>query len=243
MITLPVPQVPTFRQRGFTLTEMAVVLVIVALLIGGMMVPMSAQQEARLNAETQTSLKTVQDSLLGFVVANGRLPCPANPTLATGVEDCTRQWGALPWGLLGITPTDAWGRLYTYRVTDSFKDALPGGNATLTPPVSCTATPTQSSFALCSDGDITITDGAATPNTVAGKVPAIIVSHGANGRGAYLPGGNATPLSAGTGNELENSNSDATFVNKVPDPNFDDIVVWLPTSILANRMISAGKLP
>ncbi len=238
-----VPPAPTYTERGFTLTEMAVVLVIVALLIGGMMVPMSAQQEARLNAETQTSLKTVQDSLLGFVVANGRLPCPANPTLATGVEDCTRQWGALPWALLGITPTDAWGRLYTYRITDSFKDALPGGTATLTPPVSCTTIPAQSSFALCSEGDITITDGAATPNNIAEKIPVVVVSHGPNGRGAYLPGGNPTPLAAGTGNELDNSNGDATFVSKSPDPSFDDIVIWIPTSILANRMISAGRLP
>jgi prepilin-type N-terminal cleavage/methylation domain-containing protein len=38
--------------RGFTLTEMAVVLVIVALLIAGMMLPLSSQQDNRARKET-----------------------------------------------------------------------------------------------------------------------------------------------------------------------------------------------
>jgi hypothetical protein len=36
---------------------------------------------------------------------------------------------------------------------------------------------------------------------------------------------------------------DPDFVQRTPSNTFDDIVVWLPTTILVHRMISAGRLP
>lgn len=63
--------------RGFTLTELAVVLVIVAFLIGGMLIPLAAQDDLRRTQETQKTLNDIRDALLGFAAANGRLPCPA----------------------------------------------------------------------------------------------------------------------------------------------------------------------
>ncbi len=42
-------------QRGFTLIEMAIVLVIVTILIGGLAMPLSAQIQARRIAETRTT--------------------------------------------------------------------------------------------------------------------------------------------------------------------------------------------
>lgn len=215
---LAVPSAPTFSQKGFSLTEMAVVLVIVALLVGGMLLPISAQQNQRYTAETESQMKLALDSVMGFAVIKNRLPCPANPSLETGVEDCSRMQGTLPWADLGINRTDAWGRKFSYRVTDAFK----------------------SSFLVNTSGDITIKDGSGTP--IATQIPAIIVSHGINGLGAYVPGV-STPLPAGTGDELENSDTNAVFVSKTPDPNFDDLVAWIPPTVLINRMISAGKLP
>jgi hypothetical protein len=40
--------------------------------------------------------------------------------------------------------------------------------------------------------------------------------------------------------EEENANGDANFVSS---NNIDDQLIWLPTSILMGRMLSAGKLP
>ena len=64
--------------HGFTLTELAVVLVIVALMIGGLRLPLSAQDDIRRTQETQKTLNEARDALIGFAAANGRLPCPAS---------------------------------------------------------------------------------------------------------------------------------------------------------------------
>lgn len=229
------------REKGFTLTELAIVLFIVALLIGGLLPTVSSQIESRQISDTQKSMVEIKEALLGFAVANGRLPCPANPTLPAGTEDCTRTEGVLPWADLGVQQLDAWGRRYTYRVTNSFKDAIAAG--TVSPPALCTTLPAQSSFALCSEGDITITDGT---NTIASKVPAIVISHGNNGRGAYQPDGTQVPGAAG--DELENANNNTTFISRAATapgaPNeFDDLVTWIPLPLLMNRMITAGRLP
>lgn len=68
------------RQRGFSLTEMAVVFTIVALLLGGLTYTLSSQMEARLLTDTQRRLDDARELLLAFAVANGRLPCPARYT-------------------------------------------------------------------------------------------------------------------------------------------------------------------
>lgn len=72
------------RHAGFTLTELAIVLFIVSLLIGGMLVPLSAQMEVRGRQETEHALSNIREALIGFAVVNGRLPCPAQAGLATG---------------------------------------------------------------------------------------------------------------------------------------------------------------
>jgi prepilin-type N-terminal cleavage/methylation domain-containing protein len=133
---------------GFTLTELAVVLVIVALLIGGMLMPLSAQDDLRRTAETRKTLGDINDALIGFAAANGRLPCPAiegsngieSPPGGTNCDGSlgmgTNSYaGYVPAATLGITPvndngyaTDAWGNRIRYAVfPKSIPD--PGGNA------------------------------------------------------------------------------------------------------------------
>src|SRR5450756_1293281 len=122
------------QQKGFTLVEMAMVLLIVALLLGGMLVPLSAQMEQRNVSETQKSLSEIKEAIIGYALANGQLPCPADPSIATGLTNagivrptCTtvaNSSGVLPWATLGVSETDAWGNRYTYRVTPEFADAI-----------------------------------------------------------------------------------------------------------------------
>lgn len=121
-------------QSGFTLTELAIVLLIVGLLIGGMLMPLGAQDDLRRNAETRKTLDDIQEALLGFAAANGRLPCPATAT-TKGIEDpagggdCdvnvgTNSYGGfVPAATLGITRTntdgyavDAWGNPIRYAI-------------------------------------------------------------------------------------------------------------------------------
>ena len=232
------------RIQGFSLLEMAVVMLILGLLLAGLLPTLSAQLEQQRVVETRKQMNEIRDALLGFAVSQGRLPCPADGNLANdaGLEAvsgvgtslvCTSNRGVLPWATLGMNETDAWGRRYSYRVTATFADGEDGTAA------SC-AMPSSVSFQLCSLGNLTIlkTMGGAK---VSDYVPVVVVSHGQNGYGAYTPQGKQ--LAGATGDEAENVDNNNTFVSKEFGVNYDDLVLWLSPPILMNRMVAAGKLP
>jgi prepilin-type N-terminal cleavage/methylation domain-containing protein len=222
------------KGRGFTLVELAVALVVIALVLGMLVVPLGTQVDQQRINDTQKQLNLISEALLGFAIANGRLPCPASAAIAStaagaGVENkpgaaCALNEGVLPWATLGIAETDAWGRRFTYRVTAAFADDPAGG--------------LLASFLLTDSGNITVTNGAVNIST---NIVAVVVSHGKNGAGAYQS--NGTQLAPGTGDELENANGNATFVSRLPDPNFDDLLVWITPNVLKARMVAANRLP
>lgn len=209
-------------QAGFSLVEMAIVLIIFALLAGGLMVTITTQQEVQRLNEARRQLTEIREALIGYAVINNRLPRPANPALASGaagagVEDPTpRDMGVLPWATLGLPETDPWGQRFTYRVPASF----------------------QAPFTLATSGTITVTDGA---TNIATNLPAIVISHGRNGLGGYRSTGAQVPGAAG--DEAENVDNDTNFVSRTHTPDFDDDAVWVPLTILMSRMIAAGRLP
>lgn len=125
-----VPPTPTLaRQAGFTLTELAIVMFIVALLIGGMLLPMSAQRDVRALNETDKLLVEAREQVLGFAAVNQRLPCPASDASNGRELFCSNESGActetttypvhgrcahpydgfLPAASLGFFPIDAQG--------------------------------------------------------------------------------------------------------------------------------------
>lgn len=114
---------------GFTLAELAVVLVIVSLLIGGLLVPLSAQIDQRNYNETQQQISEIREALIGFAVVNGRLPRPAtsatngaeNPAICGSEALCT---GFIPWSTLGVKKTDAWNKIIQYSVSPAYADSL-----------------------------------------------------------------------------------------------------------------------
>jgi prepilin-type N-terminal cleavage/methylation domain-containing protein len=249
------------NRAGFTLVEMAIVLVIVGLLLGGLLMPLSAQVEQRQIGETQKALEEIKEALIGFAIANGRLPCPATATIVSGaagagIENtptatgCTGgQSGVLPWSTLGVNETDAWNWRYTYQVSSQFSRTV---NPTLTVAnfPGCTATTlpttplTQAAFALCSSGDNNVcpSNTGCPGTTIASTIPAIVVSHGKNGAGAYNTQGTLIPVSTDV-DEAANSDGNTNFVSHTPTSTFDDIVIWVSPNILFNRMVTAGKLP
>jgi type II secretory pathway pseudopilin PulG len=223
--------------RGFTLVEIAVVFVIIALLLGMLVVPLSTQVDQQRIGDTQKHARTITEAILGFAVANGRLPCPATATTASttagaGLENkagaaCGITEGVVPWTTLGVQETDSWGQRYTYRVTPAFADDPAGG--------------LQASFQLTDNGGITVTSGGAAPITIATNVAAVMVSHGKNGIGGYKSDG--TQVAGAAGDELENADNDTTFISKLPEPTFDDLIVWVSSNVLKSRMVAAGRLP
>ena len=226
------------RTSGFTLIELAVALLIIALVLGMLIVPLGTQVDQQRINDTQKQLNVINEALLGFAVANGRLPCPASPatpntTAGAGTENkpaatCALNEGVLPWATLGIAETDAWGRRFTYRVSAAFADDPAGG--------------LLASFLLTDNGNITVTNGPVNGNVnMTTTSVAVVVSHGKNGAGAYQS--NGTQLAVGTGDELENANGNSTFVSRLPDPDFDDLLVWITPNVLKARMVAANRLP
>jgi prepilin-type N-terminal cleavage/methylation domain-containing protein len=224
------------RHGGFTLIELAVVLAIFGLLLGILVVPLSTQVDQNRIAEAERQLASVREALIGFAIANGRLPCPAISAVATGAANAGNEnrvgaacapgfsEGVLPWATLGVPETDPWGRRLTYRVTLAFADDFVAGM--------------QASFLITDSGNINVTDGAVN---IASNVPAVVVSHGKNGRGAWRTDG--VQIGGAAGNELENANGTITFVSRGHAPDFDDLVVWVSPNTLKSRMVAANRLP
>ena len=99
--------------RGFTLVELAVVIVIVALLLGALLVPLATQLQQQKNRETRETLEEIREALLGYAMAQGRLPCPDRDAAPDGLENAPcgasnqTAEGFLPYDDLGVSATDA----------------------------------------------------------------------------------------------------------------------------------------
>jgi prepilin-type N-terminal cleavage/methylation domain-containing protein len=234
---------PPHSNNGFSLVELAIVLVIVALLTSGLLLGISAQRNAAENVDAQRQLENIREALLGFAMANGRLPCPADPALTSadvnkvGLEDppngpCNRVIGAVPWATLSLPELDPWGNRFTYFASNQFT-AVPTGGALASFSLSTGVAPNSTA------GLANINDG--NGNNIASDLPAVIVSHGSHSAGAWQPSGVQLPGAAG--DELENANITPTFISHTPSNSFDDLVTWVVPSILKSKMVAAGRLP
>ncbi|MES2257609.1 MAG: type II secretion system protein [Pseudomonadota bacterium] len=232
----------TSRQQGFSLVEIAIVLVIVGFLIGGLVTPLNMQIEQRKVADTQRALDDAREALVGFALRYGYLPCPAI-SVRDGQEDrsgnrCTdeKRDGFLPWATLGLPKLDSWNHLFRYSVTPAFADSI-------------------NRFKLVTPRDISVYTrdplGALAPATASADIPAVILSHGKNGYGGVSEAG-VRVASAVRGNEDEQNNatSDINFIARngsdnraSPGGEFDDLVTWVSPNILFNRMVAAQVLP
>ena len=67
-------------QKGFSLIEIAIVLVVLGLLLGGLLGPLSVRVEQQERAKTQALLEEIKEALLGYAAINGYLPCPTTET-------------------------------------------------------------------------------------------------------------------------------------------------------------------
>jgi len=63
------------RLSGFTLLEMAIVLLIMGLLLGSVMRPMGGAIKERQRSETQMLLVEIREAIIGFASVHRRLPC------------------------------------------------------------------------------------------------------------------------------------------------------------------------
>lgn len=215
------------EQAGFTLLEIAIVMVIFGLIVGGLIGPMSLQMENLDRKETESTIDQAIDTIIVYAIRNGRLPCPDTDNDGqenTTGSNCSNARGQLPWVTLGVNRIDAWAQPFTYRVDPQFSDTTDGTGCP-------DADVPGVSFEICSTGNINILD-ANGGNLVAAGVPAVIVSHGRNGPGAT------------DNHERENTDNDTNFVDRSHiNGGYDDHVGWVNVNALIGKMINAQKLP
>lgn len=72
------------KNKGFTLVELAISLLIVGLLLAGILGPISTRIEQKNRQGTQDQLNDAKEALLGFALTEGRLPCPDCPSITVG---------------------------------------------------------------------------------------------------------------------------------------------------------------
>lgn len=239
------------KYAGFTLVEMAIVLVILGFVLSALLLPLQAQREQVFQLQTQTTLENARRALLGFAQQQGRLPCPATAasngmSLPLAGGTCNQQVGFLPAVTLGIQPTDAqgfaidgWNNRIQYAVTQTDNTNILNndfttpngvsnkGIANLQPSLRVCSTSTGITASRCSGGT--------ESNYLINNAAVVIYSTGATG--AQVAGG---------ADETANLNNDPVFVNHDPTSTagaeFDHIVTWISPFVLYNAMIQAGQL-
>ena len=136
------------RNRGFTLIEIALVLLIITILVASIIPGLGAAFEESKRKAVKAQLREIQEAMIGYAAVNGRLPCPASGT-SDGVEDpvgggnCAGTIGLVSHGfvpvatlgLLGETNIDgllldAWHNPIRYSVAQDAVDPATGPDFT-----------------------------------------------------------------------------------------------------------------
>ncbi len=241
---------------GFTLIELSVVLAIIGVILyGSMSLLVVSIQSSQVNT-TVATMDAIENALLNFRVAFGRIPCPADLTLSAsnanyGVEaantgSCTggtpaanfiaasgTAEGGVPTRALRLPDSymyDGWGHKLRYAMNPNYS----------------VSTSTTCSLGAVSAPAITINDASGAARST--QAIYAIISHGANGHGAYTS--NGLVINAKNTNTDEQTNchcdntgahtggagvlSPATYVQKAPTMStagtllttFDDIVAY-----------------
>lgn len=233
--------------RGFTLIELAIVLFIITLLLGGVLTPLGQQISERQSGETRRVMESARLALVGYALrqANqaGPLPCPdlrsaqntdahANDGLEDRLADgkCAILTGNLPWKTLGLAEADAWGNRLGYAVAADWSVSA-GRHSVAGTSVATTL------LQVCPDKACTQPMSAAV----------VVLSHGRNGFGADNIGGSRN-LAPASSDEIENNNGDLRFVMHAPRAadrpggEFDDLLLPLSPDWLRGRLCDPASL-
>ena len=252
------------NESGFTLVELSIVILIMGLILGGLALPLSTQLENGRIKETTEQIQEIGVALEGFAIMNGQLPCPATPS-SNGFSDtagggCTVQHGFIPASTLGLVGPrngdnlllDAWANPLRYSVTNSDVDG--DGNwdftfagemrdvtvASLDPDLVVCSTSSGSSPTAC----------AGPPSILTNNAPLVLFSMGKDW-GSFSSVDQqenvGTTLGGGPSGANYGVPGDLVSVSRQPGiqpgNEFDDIVYWMPPTILYHQMIAGGQLP
>jgi type II secretory pathway pseudopilin PulG len=241
-------------RAGFSILELAIVLTVIALIVSSSLAVAASRIGAAKVESTIDKGADLMDMIDAYVTQYKRLPCPANPHAKPSDDDfgigsddlagnCTAAniiisgnaaIGAVPTATLRLSPssgTDGWNRRFTYAVDQRLSSSVNyfgvAANPTAIPPVAC--------FAAINNGSLVINNAAPSGALISNQAAFVLISHGSNGHGAWsakaktasdvlIPRLQAdeTP----SDHELANADDDATFVQQLGSPTFDDFVQY-----------------
>jgi prepilin-type N-terminal cleavage/methylation domain-containing protein len=231
---------------GFTLVEVAIVVAIVALLLGSLTYSLSAQVEQAGLEETRRRLDQAKSLLLAFAVVHGRLPCPARSTsfgdevrnAAAQCSDGTGEdyyggtlaggvmGGLLPARAIGFQPVDAdgfaldaWGNRIRYAV-EKFVTGCSGSS--VLPPFTSAAN-LKANGVTCQPRDLLVCKSASGVSGTAGATNCGAAGNALTNQNVvvalvYSPGKNGAASGAASADEAANANGDPVFVSHPPTP-------------------------
>lgn len=226
----PIERKQDISIKGFTLVEMAVVLIIIGFVIGALLTPLGVQRDLKDYSESKARLEQIRDALYGYAIINGKLPCPtttADPTdsinYGHGDTTCTAPTseGVIPWKDLGAAEFDSWGvprsqatdpwvGYWIYRVDPAFTSTF--------------------SLSTVTSGNIDVHKSDGTSQTIAAERAVAVIC--TLGKDRVPNGQNAS---------FETSNP--IYEEDAQSPTFNDMCIWITRPSLFNKMVSAGKLP
>lgn len=252
----------TAKATGFTLIEIAIVLFIITLALGSLIPTLGRYAESRANSDTQTTLEQARNAIIGYALTNGYLPCPDNITVAAsdydGLENrqpngtCYFYEGAFPFATLGVKGNDYWGHRIRYATTSNFSDYTIASGV-VAPKLSLATT---GELKVCTQTPVASANCPAA-SSLAENLAAVLVSHGANGRGAPGYG-----ISAQSDYEKANDHPlpplgliptflvrehitplDFEGMGTSYNNEYDDIVLGISAPVLLQNLVQAGRVP
>lgn len=202
------------NNRGFSLIEMAIVMVIIGVLAGGGVSLIGILTKRKARTETIDYLKQARAALISFADINGRLPWA--DTSGDGTENAGAATGSLPYQTLKLSPTDPYKRTLGYELNANL-----GTNLT----ASCNALRSG----LSGGPDVVDADGAAASFPIA----AILISAGT--MDADSDGNVFDDVATGT-HQGDNTDGNPNYIRHPSVDAFDDLVVYLGENALYGKI-------
>jgi prepilin-type N-terminal cleavage/methylation domain-containing protein len=268
--------------NGFSLIEMTLVLLILSVVAAMFVAHESSVVASAKKDLTLARFQAIQDTLVQFRQVYHRLPCPANgtltiashnlgieaadpgvcdgPTPAANFSGTHVVMGTVPTKTLGLPDDDmydGWGRRITYAV-----DPLATSTCAFTTTAVASITDTTAIHLIVNDengNDRTVTTINGTP--AAARALYVLVSHGPNGHGGFLPSGAREDSASLNADELTNChcggsplvpNPSATAITNIfverppldnaanPQSRFDDLVTYATREQILSQAEQAG---
>jgi prepilin-type N-terminal cleavage/methylation domain-containing protein len=223
-------------QAGFTLIEMAIVVVIAGMIISIAATVLPSLIQSSKVKRTRAILEKIDYALQGYATANGRLPCPdtsgngtenrnPGPTSSSSDDTCAAYVGAIPHATLGLSSgNDIWQNVIRYGVYEDMVRTAQSGLCAQAPCTLCLADFVNNPNAAW----LTTNDGTNVTNV--GYVLASGGGKDMDNDNDFFDGRNA---SAPASSQFESP-------DKITAPDYDDLLRSGALSYLQGRLCTGG---